>query len=115
MKTQLTNCVIHNSASADLDYAQWKLARAPQLLNKHKEATAQLKMAQGVGIRTASHERDSALVDVEHALRLTERMRRENQCAGAKAKLQTTSLQRAADSTLREGHESGNGYESTTA
>ena len=115
MKTQLTNCAIHTSALADLDYVQRKLACTAQLLNKPEESPTQLAMAQGVGIRFAAHGEDGSLLEVENALQFAKRMGRENKYEGANTKLQTTPLQLDADWTLREGHESGNGYGSTTA
>jgi hypothetical protein len=84
--------VIHTSMLADLSYIERKLARAAQLLNKPEDAAAQLALAQNVGIRLSMHKEDSPLVEVQHALRLAERMVQEKKYDGAKANLQAAKL-----------------------
>ena len=84
--------VIHTAMLADLGYIERKLARAAQLLNKPEDAAAQLALAQNVGIRITAHKEDSPLVDVQHALRLAERMVQEKKYDGAKANLQAAKL-----------------------
>jgi len=84
--------VIHTAMLADLSYIERKLARAAQLLSKPEEAAEQLTLAQVVGIRFSMHKEDSPLVDVEHALRLAERMVQEKKYDGAKANLQEAKL-----------------------
>ncbi len=84
--------VIHTAVLADLSYIERKLARAAQLLSKPEEAAAQLALAQNVGIRFATHKEDNPLVEVQHALRLAERMVQEKKYDGAKANLQAAKL-----------------------
>ena len=84
--------VIHTAMLADLGYIERKLARAAQLLNKPEDAAAQLALAQNVGIRFTAHKEDSPLVDVQHALRLAERMVQEKKYDGAKVNLQAAKL-----------------------
>jgi hypothetical protein len=84
--------IIHTSMLADLSYIERKLARAAQLLNKPEEAAAQLALAQNIGIRLAMRKEDSPLVEVQHALRLAERMVQEKKFEGAKANLQLAKL-----------------------
>ena len=84
--------IIHTAMLVDLGYIDRKLARAAQLLNKPEEAAAQLALAQNVGIRFTVHKEDSPLVEVQHALRLAERMVQEKKYDGAKANLQMAKL-----------------------
>ena len=84
--------VIHTAVLADLGYIERKLARAAQLLSKPEEAAVQLALAQNVGIRFAAHKEDNPLVEVQHALRLAERMVQEKKFEGAKANLQSAKL-----------------------
>jgi hypothetical protein len=84
--------IIHTSMLVDLGYIDRKLARAAQLLNKPDEAAAQLALAQNVGVRFTAHKEDSPLVEVQHALRLAERMVQEKKYDGAKANLQAAKL-----------------------
>jgi hypothetical protein len=84
--------VIHTSVLADLSYIERKLARAAQLLDKPAEAAAQLALAQDAGIRFTAHKEDSPLIEVQHALRLAERMVQEKKYEGAKANLQAAKL-----------------------
>jgi hypothetical protein len=84
--------VIHTAVLADLSYLERKLNRAAQLLDKPIEAAAQLALAQTLGVRFTAHKEDSPLVEVEHALRLAERMVQEKKFDGAKANLQLAKL-----------------------
>ena len=84
--------VIHTAVLADLGYIERKLAHAAQLLSKPEEAAVQLALAQNVGIRFAAHKEDNPLVEVQHALRLAERMVQEKKYDGAKANLQAAKL-----------------------
>ncbi|MEI9898114.1 MAG: YfdX family protein [Chthoniobacter sp.] len=84
--------VIHTSVLADLGYIERKLARASQLLSKPEEAAAQLALAQDVGIRFTAHKEENPLVEVQHALRLAERMVQEKKYEGAKANLEAAKL-----------------------
>ncbi len=84
--------VIHTSMLADLGYIERKLGRALQLLDKPEDAAAQLALAQNVGIRLTMHKEDSPLVEVQHALRLAERMVQEKKYDAAKANLQLARL-----------------------
>lgn len=84
--------VIHTAVLADLSYIERKLARAAQLLDKPAEAATQLALAQNVGVRFTAHKEDSPLVEVQHALRLAERMVQEKKYDGAKANLQLAKL-----------------------
>ena len=84
--------LIHTAVLADLNYIERKLARAAQLLNKPEDAAAQLALAQNVGIRFSMHKEDSPLVEVQHALRLAERMVQEKKFDGARANLQLAKL-----------------------
>ena len=86
--------LIHTRVLVDLSFIERKLTRAAELIGKRqegtrpKEAAAELALAQTQGIRFAVHKEDSPLVDVQHALRLAERMVREKKYEGAKANLQ---------------------------
>ena len=84
--------VVHTAVLADLGYIERKLARAAQLLDKPADAAAQLALAQDTGIRFVTHKEDSPLVEVQHALRLAERMVQEKKYDGAKANLQAAKL-----------------------
>ena len=84
--------VIHTAVLADLGYIERKLARASQLLNKPEDAAAQLALAQNAGIRFTVHKEDSPLVEVQHSLRLAERMVQEKKYEGAKANLAEAKL-----------------------
>lgn len=86
--------VIHTSVLVDLNLVERKLKRANELIGttqeaaKPKDAAAELTLAQTQGVRFVVHKEDSPLVDVQHALRLAERMVREKKYEGAKANLQ---------------------------
>lgn len=84
--------IIHTSMLVDLAYIDRKLARAAQLLTKPEDAAAQLALAQDVGVRFSVHKEDSPLVEVQHALRLAERMVQEKKYEGAKVNLQLAKL-----------------------
>jgi len=84
--------IIHTSMLADLGYIERKLARASQLLSKPEDAASQLALAQNIGIRFSMHKEDSPLVEVQHALRLAERMVQEKKYEGAKVNLQLAKL-----------------------
>ncbi len=84
--------VIHTAVLADLGFIERKLARAAQLLSKPEDAAAQLALAQNAGIRFSVHKEDSPLVEVQHALRLAERMVQEKKYDGAKVNLQLARL-----------------------
>jgi len=84
--------IIHTAVLADLGFIERKLARAAQLLSKPEDAAEQLALAQDVGIRFATHKEDSPLVEVQHALRLAERMVQEKKYDGAKANLLAAKL-----------------------
>jgi len=80
--------VIRTSVLVDLGLVERKLKRADELIAKPKEAAAELALAQSQGVRFYTHKEDSPLVDIQHALRLAERMAREKKYEGAKANLQ---------------------------
>ncbi len=80
--------LIRTAVQVDLGFVERKLKRAAELIAKPKEAAAELAQAQSQGIRFYAHKEDSPLVDVQHALRLAERMARERKFEGAKANLQ---------------------------
>lgn len=84
--------LIHTAVLADLSYIERKLARAVQLLNKPEEAAAQLVLAQNAGIRFSVQKEDNPLVEVQHALRLAERMVQEKKYEGAKENLQLAKM-----------------------
>ena len=85
--------VIRTSVLVDLGFVERKLKRATELIAKPKEASDELAQAQSQGVHFYTHKEDSPLVDVQHALRLAERMVREKKYEGAKANLQTAKLQ----------------------
>jgi hypothetical protein len=84
--------LIRTTVQVDLGFVERKLKRAAELIAKPKEAAAELAQAQSQGIRFYAHKEDSPLVDVQHALRLAERMAREKKFEGAKANLQLAKL-----------------------
>jgi len=85
--------VISTAVLVDLGFVERKLKRATELIAQPKEASEELAQAQSQGVRFYTHKEDSPLVDVQHALRLAERMVREKKYEGAKANLQTAKLQ----------------------
>ena len=85
--------VIRTSVLVDLGFVERKLKRATELVSKPKEASEELALAQSQGVRFYTRKEDSPLVDVQHALRLAERMVREKKYEGAKVNLQTAKLQ----------------------
>ena len=92
--------LIHTSVLVDLAYVERKLKRAAELMDKPKDAAAELVLAQTQGIRFVAHKEDSPLVQTQSALRLAERMVREKKYEGAKANLQLAKLQLEAYRTL---------------
>jgi hypothetical protein len=86
--------LIHTSVLVDLRFVERKLKRAIELIGRGQEAatpteaSAELALAQTQGIRFVAHKEDSPLVDVQHALRLAERMVRDKKYDGARANLQ---------------------------
>jgi hypothetical protein len=84
--------VIRTAVLVDLGFVERKLKRAAELVAKPKEAAEVLALAQTQGIRFYTHKEDSPLVDIQHALRLAERMAREKKYEGAKANLQVAKL-----------------------
>ena len=85
--------VINTAVLVDLGFVERKLKRATELLAQPKDAAEQLAQAQSQGVRFYTHKEDSPLVDVQHALRLAERMVREKKYEAAKANLQSAKLQ----------------------
>ncbi len=85
--------VINTAVLVDLGFVERKLKRATELLAQPKDAAEQLAQAQSQGVRFYTHKEDGPRVDVQHALRLAERMVREKKYEGAKANLQTAKLQ----------------------
>ncbi len=85
--------VINTAVLVDLSFVERKLKRATELQAQPKEAADQLAQAQSQGVRFYTHKEDSPLVDVQHALRLAERMVREKKYDAAKANLQSAKLQ----------------------
>lgn len=85
--------LIRTAVLVDLNFAERKLKRAMELIAKPPEASAELTLIQTAGVRIYAHKEDSPLVDVQHALRLAERMVREKKFDGAKLNLQTAKIQ----------------------
>jgi hypothetical protein len=85
--------LIRTSVLVDLGFVERKLKRATELIAKPKEASEELAQAQSQGVHFYTHQEDSPLVAVQHALRLAERMVREKKYEGAKVNLQTAKLQ----------------------
>jgi len=85
--------LVRTAVLVDLNFAERKLKRAQELIAKPQEATAELALIQSGGVRFYAHKEDSPLVDVQHALRLAERMVHEKKYEVAKANLQTAKLQ----------------------
>jgi hypothetical protein len=98
--------VIHTSVLADLSYIERKLNRAETLLDKPDEALAQLALAQTRGVETSINEVDNPLVDVQHALRLAERMVEEDKHEAARDNLRLAQLQLETYRAVLNGHES---------
>ncbi len=84
--------LIHTAVLVDLNYIERKLRRANELIAKPQDAAAELVLAQTQGIRFVANKEDSPLVNVQHALRLAERMVQEKKFEGAKANLQIAKL-----------------------
>lgn len=85
--------VIHTAVLADLGYIERKLDRAAALLDKPTDALAQLILAQTHGIEMVVNHADSPLVQVQHALRLAERMVAEGKSEAAKENLKLAQVQ----------------------
>ena len=84
--------LIRTAVLVDLGYVERKLKHAAELISKPKEAADELALAQSQGVKFFAHREDSPLVDVQHALRLAERMVREKKYEGARANLQLARL-----------------------
>lgn len=85
--------LIHTAVLVDVNYVERKLTRATELIAKPQEAAAELAQIKTAGVRFYAHKEDGPLVNVQHALRLAERMVREKKYDGAKLNLQTAKLQ----------------------
>lgn len=85
--------VIHTAILADLGYIERKLNRAAALLDKPSDALAQLTLAQTHGIEMVVNQADSPLVQVQHALRLAERMVDEGKYEAARENLKFAQVQ----------------------
>jgi hypothetical protein len=85
--------LVHTAVLVDLGYAERKLKRAIELMSKPQEAASELALIQSDGVHFFAHKEDSPLVEVQHALRLAERMVREKKYDSASANLQTAKLQ----------------------
>jgi hypothetical protein len=85
--------LVRTAVLVDLNFAERKLRRALELIAKPQEATAELALIQSGGVRFYAHKEDSPLVNVQHALRLAERMVREKKYEVANENLQTAKLQ----------------------
>jgi len=84
--------LIHTAVLVDLSYVERKLKHATELITKPKKAADELAQAQSQGVKFFAHREDSPLVDVQHALRLAERMVREKKYEGARINLQLARL-----------------------
>lgn len=85
--------IIHTSVLADLSYIERKLNRAIKLLDKPDEALAQLALAQSKGIEFVVNKADDPLIEVQHALRLAERMVEEGKYEAAQDNLKLAQIQ----------------------
>jgi hypothetical protein len=85
--------VIHTAVLADLGYIERKLNRAAALLGKPSDALAQLVLAQTEGVELIVNRVDSPLVQVQHALRLAERMVAEGKYEAARENLKNAQIQ----------------------
>jgi hypothetical protein len=84
--------VIHTSVLADLGYIERKLNRAAAMLDKPEEALLQLGLAQTRGVQLVVNEADDPLVEVQHALRLAERMVEEGKHEAAQDNLRLAQI-----------------------
>jgi hypothetical protein len=84
--------IIHTSVLADLSYIERKLNRAVALLDKPEDALAQLSLAQTRGIELVVNQADDPLVEVQHALRLAERMVEEGKHEAAQDNLRLAQI-----------------------
>ena len=85
--------VIHTAVLVDLGFIERKLNRAAALLDKPADALAQLVLAQTHGIEMVVNKTDSPLVQVQHALRLAERMVAEGKQEAARENLKLAQVQ----------------------
>ena len=85
--------LIHTSVLADLSYIERKLNRAAALLDSPDEALAHLVLAQTQGVQFVVNEVDNPLVEVQHALRLAERMVEEGKHEAAQENLRKAQIQ----------------------
>jgi hypothetical protein len=85
--------VIHTSVLADLSYIERKLNRAATLLDEPDEALVQLSLAQTRGVQLVVNQADDPLVEVQHALRLAERMVEEGKHEAAQDNLRLAQIQ----------------------
>jgi hypothetical protein len=85
--------VIHTSVIADLSYIERKLNRAASLLDTPDDALRQLALAQTRGIELVVNRSDDPLVEVQHALRLAERMVEEGKHEAAQDNLRLAQIQ----------------------
>jgi hypothetical protein len=92
--------VIYTAVLADLSYIERKLNRGMALLDKPDEALVELALAQTHGIETSVNKVDSPLVEVQHALRLAERMVDEGKYEAAQENLKQAQIQLGVYRTL---------------
>ncbi|GJQ48537.1 YfdX protein [Candidatus Kuenenia stuttgartiensis] len=99
--------VIYTSVLVDLSYIERKLNHTESLLDKGKpdEALVQLALAQTKGVKLVFHEVDNPLVEVQHALRLAERMVEEGKHEAAQDNLRLAQIQLGTYRALLEDEE----------
>ncbi|MGB5834965.1 MAG: hypothetical protein WBG92_23685 [Thiohalocapsa sp.] len=85
--------VIHTSMLADLSYIERKLNRAAALFEKPDQALAELMLAQVEGVELSVNKVDDPLVEVQQALRLSERMVEEGHHEAARENLRIAQFQ----------------------
>ncbi len=78
-----------------MGYLERKLNRAVALLDKPEDAIAELALAQSEGIDFIVNKEDDPLVEVQHALRLAERMVEEGKHEAANENLKHAQIQLA--------------------
>ncbi len=83
---------------ADLSYIERKLNCAAALLDEPDKALAQLLLAQTRGVQTVVNETDDPLVEVQHALRLAERMVEEGKHEAVQDNLRLARWRRSVNS-----------------
>ena len=84
--------LIHTMVLMDLSFIERKIKRALELTAKPEDAAMELLSAQTRGVRFVAHKEDGPLLNVQHALRLAERMVQEKKFEGARANLETAKL-----------------------